>query len=459
MNIPEFTVLEFSRSLKRVIEDSFGYVRIKGEVTGFKRAASGHLYFSLKEEDVTLTAVCFKNMADLIDFDMNDGLQITALGRVTTFAGRSNYQIIVEKVEISGIGAILEMIEKRRQKLASEGLFDVIHKKQIPFFPTIIGVITSETGAVIQDILHRVQARCATHIQLYPSAVQGKDASKNIIKALQYFGKQKIAPDVIIIARGGGSFEDLLPFNDEDLVRAVFACDIPIISAVGHETDTTLIDFVADLRAPTPTAAAEIATPVLADLKVQIEYYHQKINNAPNIFLDEQKCHLEYLQKFLINPSQILENVTQNLGNLSEKIKFLIKNNIENKNRQLSAQIISSNVILYKINLAQQKIEYICDATKSKLQTILKNHQIKIENLTKLLDLGHYKKILNRGFALVKNQKGDLIHSINEVKTKEEITVEIADGEFKSYVLNLDKLYKNKEKSTKMLEIIQPDLI
>ena len=180
-NIPEFTVSEFSRSIKRIVEDAFGYVRIKGEIVGFKRASSGHLYFSLKHEDATLSSVCFRNMAQLVNFEIADGLQVTASGKITTYEGRSNYQIIVEKLEISGIGAILEMIEKRRQKLLAEGLFDDIHKKKIPFFPKIIGVITSETGAVIEDIKHRIQNRCPLNMILYPTLVQGDKAAKNII--------------------------------------------------------------------------------------------------------------------------------------------------------------------------------------------------------------------------------------------------------------------------------------
>jgi exodeoxyribonuclease VII large subunit len=199
-NVPEFSVSEFSASIKRVVEDAFGYVKIRGEITGFKRASSGHLYFSLKDEDAILSAVCFKNMADAVDFEVADGLQIVASGQITTYGGRSNYQIIVEKIEIAGIGAILEMIEKRRQKLAAEGFFDAVHKKEIPFFPRKIGVITSQTGAVIQDILHRVEARCPCFVLLYPVSVQGKEAPKQIIKAIKYFDKLKgeNRPDVLL---------------------------------------------------------------------------------------------------------------------------------------------------------------------------------------------------------------------------------------------------------------------
>src|SRR3989338_11949 len=300
-NVPEFSVSEFSASIKRVVEDAFGYVKIRGEISGFKRASSGHLYFSLKDENAILSAICFKNMADSIDFEVADGLQIVASGQITTYGGRSNYQIIVEKIEIAGIGAILAMIEKRRQKLAAEGLFDVEHKKEIPFFPKKIGVITSPTGAVIQDILHRVEARCPCHITLYPVVVQGKEAAVQIIKAIKYFDKLKNEnrPDVLIIARGGGSFEDLLPFYDEDLVRAIFACEIPVISAIGHETDIMMIDFVADLRAPTPSAAAEMATPILSELQESIKYFSQRISSAKTRIFSQKSQEIEVLTKYL----------------------------------------------------------------------------------------------------------------------------------------------------------------
>jgi len=459
MNVPEFTVAEFSRSLKLVVEDSFGYVRIKGEVTGFKRASSGHLYFSLKEDDAVLSSVCFKNSADSIAFEMADGLQVVASGRITTFAGRSNYQIVVEKVEISGVGAILEMIEKRRQKLAGEGLFDAEHKKTIPFFPQIIGVITSETGAVIQDILHRVEARCPTHIKLYPSAVQGKDAPKGIIAGIKYFNKLKNEqrPDVLIIARGGGSFEDLLVFNDEELVRAVFASEIPIISAVGHETDTTLIDFVSDLRAPTPTAAAEFATPVLVELKNQLKYCVEKLESDQKKFFVEQKKRLENLQKYLLDPKKILMRMAENFQSLQEKLNFLTQNIFDKNQQKLNSLTISTRMILFKINFVEQKIIHTSELLKSGVRRLIENDLIALENLGKLLELGHYQKILKRGFSLIKNQNGKLIASIADVKMKEEITVEMNDGEFQSYVLSFKKNARNVAK--KDLVINQPRLI
>ncbi len=459
LNVPELTVAEFSRSVKRVVEDAFGYVRIKGEISGFKRASSGHLYFNLKDEDALLNAVCFKNMADLINFEVADGLQIIASGRVSTFAGRSNYQIIVEKVEVAGIGAILAMIEKRRQKLAAEGLFDAEHKKPIPFFPRKIGVITSETGAVIQDIIHRVEARCPTHLMVYPSSMQGKDAVMSVIKALCYFNKlpKIFRPDLIIIARGGGSFEDLLPFNDENLVREVFKSEISIISAVGHETDTTLIDFVADLRAPTPTAAAELATPVLSELKNNLQYCGQRLTSVVTRVFADKKMQLENLQKHIIHPAKTLQYIVEKLNFAEEKLIAAITKIIEKNQQKINSTTISLLPILHKINFAEQKIITMSGSLKSSAMAFFKNSEIELENLGKLLKSGHYQEILKRGFALIKNEKGALISSVQQIKIKEEISIEMSDGDFYSYVLSCKK--KSHEEAVEPSESIQRRLI
>jgi len=459
LNVPELTVAEFSRSVKRVVEDAFGYVRIKGEISGFKRASSGHLYFNLKDDEALLNAVCFKNMADLINFEVADGLQIIASGRISTFPGRSNYQIIVEKVEIAGIGAILAMIEKRRQKLAAEGLFDDDHKKVLPFFPRIIGVITSETGAVIQDIIHRVEARCPTKLLVYPSAMQGKDAVKNVIQGIKFFNKSPKTgrPDIIIIARGGGSFEDLLPFNDEDLVREVFNSQIPIISAIGHETDTTLIDFVADLRAPTPTAAAELATPIFSELQSQLQYCTQRLFGAVERFFLDKNRQLENLQKHITHPAKTLHHITEKFNFTEQKLSSLVRNIFEKNQQQLNSTTVSLLPILHKINLAEQKIKNLATSLKSSAYGFFKNAEIELENLGKLLKSGHYQEILKRGFALIKNKHNELISSVRHIKAKEEIVVEMSDGTFNSYVLSCKK--SQHEEAVQTAESIQQRLI
>ncbi|HKK29606.1 MAG TPA: exodeoxyribonuclease VII large subunit, partial [Alphaproteobacteria bacterium] len=272
-NQPEFSVGELARAVKGLLEDEFGRVRVRGEITGFKRAGSGHLYFRLKDEEAVLDAVCWRGAAGKLSVAPQDGLEVIATGKITAYPGRSTYQMIVEQIELAGEGALLKLLEERRKKLAAEGLFEAERKQGLPFLPAVIGVVTSPTGAVIRDILHRLRERCPRHVILWPVLVQGEDAAAQVAHAVNGFnalpadGSGPVQrPDVLIVARGGGSLEDLWAFNEEIAVRAVASSTIPVISAVGHETDTTLIDFAADRRAPTPTAAAEIAVPVLSEL-------------------------------------------------------------------------------------------------------------------------------------------------------------------------------------------------
>ncbi len=270
-NAAPLSVSEISNLLKRTVEDRFGFVRIRGEISGFKRAASGHLYCSLKDENAKIDAVMWKGQAGRLAFRPEDGVEVIATGRLTTYAGRSSYQIVMESMEIAGEGALLALLEKLKAKLGAEGLFDAERKQRLPFLPRVIGVVTSPTGAVIRDILHRLEDRCPTHVLVWPVLVQGEGAAAQVANAVRGFdaiqpGGPIPRPDLVIVARGGGSIEDLWAFNEEVVVRAVADCSIPTISAVGHETDTTLCDYAADRRAPTPTAAAEMAVPVRAEL-------------------------------------------------------------------------------------------------------------------------------------------------------------------------------------------------
>jgi len=429
-NVPQFSVAEFSKAIKLTIENAFGYVKISGEITGFKRASSGHLYFNLKEDNAVLTAVCFRNQANNIDFEIGDGLQICASGKITSYEGRSNYQIIVDKIEIAGIGAILEMIEKRRKKLAEEGLFDAIYKKKLPFFPKIIGVITSETGAVIEDIKHRILNRCPLNLILYPSAVQGEKASREIIAGIKYFNNLKInRPEVIIIGRGGGSFEDLLPFNDEDLVREVFKSEIPIISAVGHETDFTLIDFVADIRAPTPTAGAEFATPVLEDLKINLRNLERNINNFVDNFFNKNQSALKNLERNLLSPQKFLENSQQKIINFSEKIEYSTKNFIENNFLKIQKITIKSDFIFERIKIFKQKIFYDFDAIKKNIENNFIQKNIMIEGFANAIKSCNYQQMLERGFAVLKDKNNHLILNCEDLKNHQKFIITMQDGE------------------------------
>ena len=274
-NSPELTVSELSGALKRTIETAFDKVRVRGEISGFKKHASGHCYFTLKDEAACMDAVIWRTQAGVLAFRPEDGAEVVATGKLTTYAGRSKYQLIVSRLELAGEGALMALLERRRRMLAEQGLFDTARKRKLPFLPRVIGVVTSPTGAVIRDILHRLEGRCPTRVIVWPVPVQGEGASGKIAQAIRGFGALEPGgavprPDLLIVARGGGSIEDLWPFNEEEVVRAAAESPIPLISAVGHETDTTLIDHAADLRAPTPTAAAELAVPVMSELIGQL---------------------------------------------------------------------------------------------------------------------------------------------------------------------------------------------
>ena len=292
--IPEYTVSEISFAIKRTMEDTFFFFLVRGEIFGCKRADSGHYYLSLKDENANLSAVCWKGIANTLSIKPEDGLEVVATGKITTFSGKSNYQLIIEEMEVAGTGALLKLLEERKQKFAAEGLFDASHKKPLPYLPQVIGVVTSPTGAVIRDIIHRVNDRFPTRIIVWPTLVQGEGAAEQIAAAINGFNNLPEnsgipRPDVLIVARGGGSLEDLWCFNEEVVIRAVYNSKIPLISAVGHETDTMLIDFAADVRAPTPTGAAEFAVPVKNELETRIVTLQNRLRNSITRFFQEQK--------------------------------------------------------------------------------------------------------------------------------------------------------------------------
>src|ERR1700710_2311857 len=278
LNAPEFTVSELSSALKRTVEDAYGHVRVRGEISGFRGAhSSGHCYFALKDESAKIEAVIWKFAHGRMRFKPQEGLEVIATGKLTTYPGSSKYQIVIDALEPAGIGALMALMEERKKKLAAEGLFDEARKQLLPWLPEVIGVVTSPTGAVIRDILHRLSDRFPRRVLVWPVAVQGEGAAMQVAAAIEGFnriqpGGRTPRPDLLIVARGGGSLEDLMAFNEEVVVRAAAACRIPLISAVGHETDTTLIDFVSDRRAPTPTAAAEMAIPARADLLADLAH-------------------------------------------------------------------------------------------------------------------------------------------------------------------------------------------
>ncbi|HIP78246.1 MAG TPA: exodeoxyribonuclease VII large subunit, partial [Kiloniellaceae bacterium] len=325
-NIPEFSVSEISQAVKRTLEGTFERVRVRGEVSGFKRAASGHLYLALKDENAVLDGVCWRGVAGRLSIQPEDGMEVIASGRITSYPGRSKYQIVIDSLELAGQGALLKLLEDRRRKLAEEGLFDEARKRPLPFLPEVIGVVTSPTGAVIRDILHRLEDRFPRRVLVWPVLVQGEGAAEQVAAAIRGFNALPAdgavpRPDLLIVARGGGSLEDLWAFNEEVVVRAAAASEIPLISAVGHETDTTLIDFAADRRAPTPTAAAEMAVPVRRDLMVQSADLERRMLAATSRLLEERRVQLEGLSRGLVDPRRLLEEMAQRLDERTERLR------------------------------------------------------------------------------------------------------------------------------------------
>ena len=339
-NLPEFSVGDLARALKRTIEDSYGFVRVRGEISQPKRHSSGHCYLRLKDETAVIEAVCWRGTVSKLAIQPEEGLEVIVTGRITTYPGRSQYQLIIESMELAGEGALLKMLEERKRRLAAEGLFDQGRKRPIPFLPEVIGVITSPTGAVIRDILHRLADRFPRHVLLWPVAVQGDSAAAQVAAAIEGFnrlasGGRVPRPDLIIVARGGGSLEDLMAFNEEVVVRAAAASRIPLISAVGHETDTTLIDFASDKRAPTPTAAAEMAVPVRAELLAQVLDDERRLIACAHRGIVERRSRVEGLARGLGDPRSLLEGHAQRLDDRAERLGLAARTFVERRHTRL----------------------------------------------------------------------------------------------------------------------------
>lgn len=324
-NALALSVGELSFKLKRMVEGEFGHVRLRGEISGYKRAASGHVYLALKDDAAVIDGVMWKGQVNALAFAPQDGIEVIATGKLTTYPGRSKYQIVIERMELAGAGALMALFEKLKAKLAGEGLFDRERKVALPYLPRTIGVVTSPTGAVIRDILHRLEDRCPSHVIVWPVKVQGQGAAEEVAAAVRGFDAIPAdgpvpRPDLVIVARGGGSIEDLWAFNEEVVVRAVADCTIPIISAVGHETDTTLCDFAADLRAPTPTAAAELAVPVLADLRYTIQSHGSRTQRCANRYVERGRERLTALARLLPKREALLGPQRQRADDAGQRL-------------------------------------------------------------------------------------------------------------------------------------------
>ncbi|MGF1639858.1 MAG: exodeoxyribonuclease VII large subunit [Rhodospirillales bacterium] len=433
-NLPIRTVGEISQQLKRHVEGAFGLVRVRGELTGFKRAASGHLYFSLKDETAVLDGVCWRNAAVRLAVRPADGMEVVATGRLTTYPGRSKYQMIVEAMEMAGEGALLKLLEDRRRALAAEGLFDEARKKRLPFLPEVIGVVTSPTGAVIRDILHRLGDRFPRRVLLWPVLVQGQGAAEQVAAAIAGFNRLPAGgtpprPDLLIVARGGGSLEDLWAFNEEIVVRAAAASDIPLISAVGHETDTTLIDFAADRRAPTPTAAAEMAVPVRIELLAQVLDAGTRLLGAITRTIGDRRQRLEALVRGLPKPARLIGEARQRLDDWSERLANGLAVGLDRRRtrlRELAGRLVNP---AQRIALERNRVGSEARALDAAVKVLLRDRRRGLDHLTRLLAGFSYQRVLERGFVLVHDRTGRAVLSVGALKPGMGLGLRFHDGE------------------------------
>ncbi|MDE1986521.1 MAG: exodeoxyribonuclease VII large subunit [Alphaproteobacteria bacterium] len=433
-NLPEFSVTELSAALKRTVEDAFPYVRVRGEISGLKFHSSGHVYFDLKDDKAVLNAVIWKGTARSLKVRPESGLEVVCIGRISTYAGSSRYQLIVEQVELAGLGALMAMLEERKKKLAAEGLFAPDRKKPLPFLPEVIGVVTSPTGAVIRDIMHRLEARFPRRVLLWPVAVQGERAAGEIAAAIRGFGQFPQAglprPDVLIVARGGGSIEDLMAFNEEVVVRAVADCDIPLISAVGHETDTTLIDFAADVRAPTPTAAAELAVPVRTDLLAQTMDFTRRMLRAFTRGMDDRRRALQQMARVLPRADQLFAQPRQRFDVAAERLGHALRRNLDGHRSSYieAASLLRPAGLKNRLSLGSERTRTLAQRLERSHRARLTELKAKLDGFSRLLDgVSHYA-VLARGFALVRGADGSLRSSAAAVTSGEHLSLTFGDG-------------------------------
>ena len=473
-NAPDLTVSELAASLKRTIETNYDHVRVRGELGRVTIARSGHMYADIKDDKAVLNTVMWKGQVQRLPFRPEEGLEVVAEGKLSIYAGRSNYQLIAATMRPAGAGALMALLEERRKKLAKEGLFDPAHKKKLPFLPATIGVVTSPTGAVIRDILHRIRDRFPVRVVVWPALVQGDLAAGQIEAGIRGFNAMTGPgrPDVLIVARGGGSIEDLWPFNEENVVRAAFDSEIPLISAVGHETDTTLIDHVADARAPTPTGAAEIAVPMRSELLLNTEAQGQRLKRAlsnavkghgdrlraarlprAESFLDSRRQRLDYAAASLPRavstlaerararlqhagarlpaPTALLRDAAQRLTQAGTGLTHGLR--VATSARRLALTEIATRLqpapLRSETRRARERLVDVAGRARPALNRILADRQKALAREAKLLDTLSHQATLKRGFALVRGADGALVRSAETAAGAARLSISFADGD------------------------------
>ena len=393
-----FSVSDASALLKNVVETAFPRIRIRGELSQITRASSGHMYMTIKDAGAAISVIIWRGTP--VPFKLEDGIEVIVTGRFTTYPARSNYQIIVSEIEMAGVGAILKMLEERKRKLAAEGLFDAARKKPLPRLPQRIGVVTSPTGAAFQDIQHRLRERFPVTVVLYPATVQGATAAAEVAAGIEYFNRVKNV-DVIIVARGGGALEDLLPFSEEIVVRAAAASEIPLISGVGHEPDWMLIDFAADVRAPTPTGAAEMVVPTKLSLIQELDNLWHRLSNNFTTRLTNAKNRMESI--IIKNPKQMIMERQQRLDDLTRTINIIINGKIVTAHQRMDSVSTFVNIL------------------QNKMQTLSQS----VNHLGQMLNSLSYKNVLTRGYAIVRDEKNQIVSRADGAQPA---SIEFADG-------------------------------
>lgn len=476
-NIPELTVSELSGAIKRTIEGAFERVRVRAELGRVVTARSGHMYLDLKDERACIAGVAWKGMTAGFTFKPEEGLEVIAEGRLSTFPGQSKYQLIIERLEPAGVGALMALLEERKKKLAAEGLFDEARKRPLPFLPEVIGVVTSPTGAVIRDILHRLGDRFPRHVLVWPVLVQGEKSAGQVASAISGFNAipegDPLRPDLLIVARGGGSIEDLWGFNEEVVARAAAGSGIPLISAVGHETDWTLIDFVSDYRAPTPTGAAEKAVPVRAELTAAVSNFAARMGSARTRQFDRAETLFRSAARALKTPDALLSPVQQRLDACGERLKPALRANTSDHARRLHLQAgrlqpsalrgvirshegqvrslggrartslqrnaahhgrelarLSQRLSAQKPDIArpQERLETQLYRLRQAAESQLDRKGARLDSLYRLLEGVNPKGVLGRGYALVHREGGGLARSAGELARGDRVALEFADG-------------------------------
>jgi exodeoxyribonuclease VII large subunit len=436
-NLAEYTVSELSRALKRSIEENFAYVRVRGEISGYKRHGSGHCYLYLKDSDAVLDAVCWRTTAIRLGIKPEDGMEVVCTGRLTTFPGRSKYQLVIDTIELAGVGALLKLLEERRRRLAAEGLFAAERKKQLPFLPAVIGIVTSPSGAVIRDILHRLSERFPRRVLLWPVAVQGEAAASQVAAAIAGFNRLPAGgvvprPELIIVARGGGSLEDLMPFNEEIVVRAAAASAIPLISAVGHETDTTLIDHASDRRAPTPTAAAEIAVPVRLDLIAELGGKTARLSAGLSRLFAERRLHLAGLARGLPYPQDLIGAAAQRLDDRAERLRLAADRRLRaaQHSLDLAAARLRPAVLSADLDRSRARVAEVEPRLRAAMARFIDRTHHALDNFAGRLATHseRHESLLARGYVVVRDAVARVVTESAAINAGAPLDLEFHDG-------------------------------